>query len=135
MINKKKINWPLCSLLIIGVFTSKVSLAQATFAKKEYCKNSEVILMTNCDIPDNYVIVGTSTFIKSNDIAALNDLSKKQVKQMRAFARRMKSCHVLVDFKGDLIPTTDKNGNPISDTHSSFYVLQPPFRAETKKVD
>ena len=106
--------------------------AQAIFVNKEFCKKWEVELMTNCDLPRNFVIVGTSTFLKTHELMSLNDLSIKQVKRMRSFARRMKSCHVIVDFKGDLIPTIDKDGNPVSDTHSSYYVLRESFTVGSK---
>ena len=106
--------------------------AQATFVKKEFCKKSEVELMDNDEVPKNYVIVGTSTFLKSDNVTSLDQLSKRQINRMRSFARRMKSCHVLIDFNGDLLPITDGEGKLIGDSHSSYYILQPSFFIEKK---
>jgi len=116
-------------LFLVSMFwlLSNIGFSQDTFVKKEFCKKSEVEILTNCGVPENYVIVGTSTFAKVSGLDSLSELSQSQIKKMRSFARRMKSCHILVDFSGELIPLTDGQGNPISARHSAFFALQPSY--------
>jgi hypothetical protein len=110
-----------------------LSHAQSVFIKKEFCKKAEVELMAGNCLPEGYAIVGTSSFKRSDGLDELSELSEKQIKLLRSHGKMFKSCHVFVDFKGEIMPLTDGAGISVHIDHIAFYALQPMLKFNPPK--
>lgn len=119
--------------MMLFVLSVSLAPAQTMFVKKEFCKKSEVELLAGNCLPDAYVIVGTSSFKRSDGINELSDLTPKQKALLRKTGRMFKSCHVFVDFKGEIMPLVDGVGKSVHLDNVAFYVLQPYFKVQEEK--
>ena len=100
------------------------SWSQTLFVKKEFCKKSEIEIVAGNCIPANYALIGTGSFLKSEEESSLENLSKKQLNQIRKYGKMFKSCKMFVDFD-TIVKWTDKNGENINENKSLTGTLRP----------
>nr|WP_321451324.1 hypothetical protein [uncultured Carboxylicivirga sp.] len=110
---KKVITLFLLSTLV--VFTYGQAL------KAEKCKCTDVQLMEySGTLPKSTVIVKINDLSVDRPVNQLDQLSEKEIKKIKKWARKFKSCTVYVDFNHSII---DKKLNPSVSDKQIFYMI------------
>ena len=115
----------LCTSMIAFLSFSLVVSSQTLFVKREYCPKKSIEFSSGTCVPEGFVIVGVGSIEKRNENNSLNSLNERDKRLMRRYGKMFKSCHVFIDFSGEVI----KQNNP-STEHISFYALQPAFNID-----
>lgn len=115
----------LCISMIAFLSFSLAVSSQTLFVKRQYCPKKSIEFSSGTCIPEGFVIVGVGSFEKKNENNSLNSLNEKDKRMIRRYGKMFKSCHVFIDFSGEVI----KQNNP-STEHISFYALQPAFKID-----
>jgi hypothetical protein len=108
--------------LTLMAFMSIGLSAQELEAEKCNWKNVEILPYSE-GLQENEVIVGSGTFLYDNIIVSIEGLTEKQLKDIKKYAPKFKSCKIYVDFEATML---DKKLNPeLTDNHLHFVcVLQ-----------
>jgi hypothetical protein len=111
----------LLALTFMTILSISLS-AQGLEAEKCNWKNVELLTYSE-GLQKDEVIVGSGTFLYDSKIESFEDLTEKQLKEIKKYAPMFKSCKIYVDFKAIML---DKNLNPeLTDNHLHFVcVLQ-----------
>lgn len=111
---------------ILLLFSFGIQLkAQLPYTKLEFCKSSEVEIITGDAFPVSHVIVGISSFLKDADNISIETISPKLIKKMKKLAVHFKSCKVFVDLKNVVGGFTDGAGKSLDSTHVHYFVIRP----------
>lgn len=115
------------SIICLVLFFSLVGSieAQVPFTKPEFCKSSEIEIITGEVFPESHVILGIGNFLKDTGFNSIETLSPKLIRNMKKLASHFKSCKVFVDFKNLVGGFTDGNGNDLGATHVHYFVIRP----------
>lgn len=108
-------------IFLLAITFSAVGVkSQALITEK--CKVSEVeIQELSPEWDKNTVVVSFSTVLFDRKVSSLSELSEKEIRKMKKWARKRNSCHIYVDFEQS---TINKELNPtITENHLSYLVV------------
>lgn len=126
------------TVLIILTFISFAQIAGAQNTLELYyerCQANEVEVVSGDTIPAGYVIVGNWNIARTNELVALDNISKRELKAMKRFAKQRKSCLLFVDFSSEIIPHYTTGMKSTKDMVVDVYALVKAYPiSEVKKM-
>lgn len=83
----------------------------------QYCDKADIELIASDSFPAGYMIFGMSSIERIEGVDDISELSDKDLKTIRKFAKVMKCCSVFIDFQNVV-----KNEN--AETRIRFYAVR-----------
>jgi hypothetical protein len=123
------------SILMFVIFAQIAGAQNTLQLYYERCQTKNVEVISGDTIPAEYVIVGSWNIVRTKELVALENISKRELKAMKRFAKQRKSCLLFVDFSSEIIPHYTTGMKSTKDMVVDVYALVKAFPiSEVKKM-